>query len=99
MGNILEVETFDEEYVLTKCSILVRCWISVIYFSISKIYMWFLGGAKFWVQSWDFRKVFKIDIWQRFQLAQCKIGDNFQGTHNLGLFWCILSDKNNINIC
>ncbi len=33
----------------------------------------FLGWLKVWVQIWDFWKVFKIHIWQRFWQAVCAI--------------------------
>ncbi len=49
-----------------KCSILIGYQTGVICFLIFKNLYTVLGGAKDWAQIWDFQKVFKIDIWQRF---------------------------------
>ncbi len=65
-------EIFDEGCVLIKCSFL-EYWTSAICFPFSKLCTWFLGTSKVCVQIWDFKKVFKIDIWQRFWQSLCAI--------------------------
>ena len=49
-----------------KCHCLVKCWTDIIFVSFAKNCKWFSGEVKVWVHIWDFRKMFKMDIQQRY---------------------------------
>ncbi len=64
---------FDENSFLMKCSMLCGCLNGRIWLLIFKMFAWFLGGVKVWVQIWDFLKLSKTGIWQIFWQALCAI--------------------------
>ncbi len=69
-----KVQIFDEGCFFTKGEKRVFDWSHLLlFFSFSTICKWLQGRVKVWVQIWDFRKVFEMDIWQRFWSTFCVI--------------------------
>ncbi len=96
---ILDFTVQSRKY-LGKCKYFMKgvYWWNVVYwlgvglvllvFLFSKILHSFRWGQSF-STIWDFSKVFKIDIWQRFWQALLQSGDKYQCTDYFGAFLVI----------